>query len=117
MSIVTNSAAFGIRAPYPGNRPRRMRKDAFSRRLMQENHLTADMLIQHINGFVAIAKKSANEESRHKTIKDSLLKYLLNIATQHGVELDEQQQIKLFKGDLEICAQGLGVWLDKEAQK
>jgi len=46
-----------------------------------------------------------------------LLKYLLNIATQHGVELDEQQQIKLFKGDLEICAQGLGVWLDKEAQK
>ena len=78
---------------------------------------SADMLNQHINGFVAIAKKSANEESRHKTIKDSLLKYLLNIATQHGVELDEQQQIKLFKGDLEICAQGLGVWLDKEAQK
>ena len=78
---------------------------------------SADMLNQHINGFVAIAKKSANEENRHKTIKDSLLKYLLNIATQHGVELDEQQQIKLFKGDLEICAQGLGVWLDKEAQK
>jgi glyoxylase-like metal-dependent hydrolase (beta-lactamase superfamily II) len=78
---------------------------------------SAEMLNQHINGFVAIAKKSANEESRHKAIKDSLLKYLLNIATQHGVELDEQQQIKLFKGDLEICAQGLGVWLDKEAQK
>jgi glyoxylase-like metal-dependent hydrolase (beta-lactamase superfamily II) len=78
---------------------------------------SADMLNQHINGFVAIAKKSANEESRHKTIKDSLLKYLLNIATQHGVELDKQQQIKLFKGDLEICTQGLGVWLDKEAQK
>lgn len=78
---------------------------------------SADMLIQHINGFVAIAKKSADEENRHKVIKDSLLKYLLNIATQHGVKLDEQQQIKLFKGDLEICAQGLGVWLDKEAQK
>lgn len=43
---MSNSAAFGIRAPYPGNRPRRMRKDAFSRRLMQENHLSADMLIQ-----------------------------------------------------------------------
>ena len=43
---MSNSAAFGIRAPYPGNRPRRMRKDAFSRRLMQENHISADMLIQ-----------------------------------------------------------------------
>jgi len=43
---VSKSAAFGIRAPYPGNRPRRMRKDDFSRRLMQENHLSADMLIQ-----------------------------------------------------------------------
>jgi len=37
---------FGVRAPYPGNRPRRMRRDTFSRRLMQENHVTADMLIQ-----------------------------------------------------------------------
>lgn len=43
---MSNSAAFGLRAPYPGNRPRRMRKDAFSRQLMQENHFTADMLIQ-----------------------------------------------------------------------
>ncbi|HBS26910.1 MAG TPA: porphobilinogen synthase [Gammaproteobacteria bacterium] len=30
---------------YPKTRPRRMRKDAFSRRLMQENQLTADDLI------------------------------------------------------------------------
>ncbi len=37
---------YGIRAPFPGNRPRRMRRDTFSRRLMQENHVTADMLIQ-----------------------------------------------------------------------
>ncbi|MFK7859667.1 MAG: porphobilinogen synthase [Granulosicoccus sp.] len=40
------NAHFGIRAPYPGNRPRRMRRDAFSRQLMQENHFTVDMLIQ-----------------------------------------------------------------------
>jgi len=30
---------------YPKTRPRRMRKDAFSRRLMQENQLTTDDLI------------------------------------------------------------------------
>lgn len=43
---MSNSAVFGVRAPYPGNRPRRMRKDAFSRRLMQEHQVSAGMLIQ-----------------------------------------------------------------------
>lgn len=37
---------FGVKAPFPGSRPRRMRKDAFSRRLMQEHHFSVDMLIQ-----------------------------------------------------------------------
>ncbi|WP_018949199.1 porphobilinogen synthase [Thioalkalivibrio sp. ALMg11] len=32
-------------APYPAGRPRRMRRDAFSRRLMREHHLRADDLI------------------------------------------------------------------------
>lgn len=40
------NAHFGTRAPYPSNRPRRMRRDAFSRKLMQEHHLSVDMLIQ-----------------------------------------------------------------------
>jgi len=43
---VTNSAKFGIRAAYPANRPRRMRRDEFSRQLMREHQVTADMLIQ-----------------------------------------------------------------------
>lgn len=40
------NAHFGIKAPFPNNRPRRMRRDDFSRKLMQEHHLTTDMLIQ-----------------------------------------------------------------------
>jgi len=74
---------------------------------------SADMLIQHIDGFVEIAETLKDQPNRHKAIKESLLNYLLDIATKHGVVLDEVQQVKLFKGDLEICAQGLGVWLDK----
>ena len=50
-----------------------------------------------------------NDES----LKKQLLVYLLYISAKHGVVSDEAQQVKLFKGDLEICAQGLGVWLDK----
>ena len=43
---MSNQAVYGVKAPYPGSRPRRMRRDVFSRRLMQENHLSADLLIQ-----------------------------------------------------------------------
>ncbi len=74
---------------------------------------SADMLIAHIDGFTNIAKQMQGHINRHKAIKQALLEYLLEIAKQHGVVLDETQQIKVFKGDLEICAQGLGVWLDK----
>ena len=74
---------------------------------------SADMLIQHIDGFVKIANTLKDQPNRHKAIKESLLNYLLGISIKHGVILDEAQQIKLFKGDLEICAQGLGVWLDR----
>ncbi len=76
---------------------------------------SADMLTQHINGFVNIAKELANTKNRHKAIKDGLLNYLLNITNKHGVTLDRSQQVKLFKGDIEICAQGLGVWLDQNS--
>jgi glyoxylase-like metal-dependent hydrolase (beta-lactamase superfamily II) len=76
---------------------------------------SADMLIQHIDGFVKIANTLKDQPNRHKAIKESLLNYLLDIAIKHGVILDEAQQIKLFKGDLEICTQGLGVWLDRNS--
>ncbi len=77
---------------------------------------SADMLIKHIRGFTKIALDNKNEKNRHKAIKEKLLNYLLGIAKNHGSSIDENQQIKLFKGDLEICAQGLGVWLDRMDQ-
>lgn len=41
-----NNSHFGIRAPFPANRPRRMRKDGFSRNLIREHEICANMLIQ-----------------------------------------------------------------------
>jgi len=76
---------------------------------------SANMLIEHIDGFVNIAESLKDQSNRHKAIKEGLLNYLLEIATKHGVTLDETQQVKLIKGDLEICAQGLGVWLDRNS--
>lgn len=80
---------------------------------IQFTQKSATMLAENIDYFVAIATRLKDQDNRHQAIKTALLDYLLQIATQHGVTLEKTQQIKLFKGDLEICAQGLGVWLDQ----
>ncbi len=75
---------------------------------------SADMLMENINAFTNIAKQMQDHANRHKAIKEALLNYLLKIAKQHGVTLNKMQQIKIFKSDLEICTQGLVIWLDKD---
>jgi len=41
-----SNTQFGIRSPFPANRPRRMRRDRFSRDLMREHEINPNMLIQ-----------------------------------------------------------------------
>ena len=43
---MTRPSLYGLRAPYPGSRPRRARASAFARRLVREHALDADFLIQ-----------------------------------------------------------------------
>lgn len=43
---MTNKTQFGTRGPFPRNRPRRMRRDGFSRELMREHELSPKLLIQ-----------------------------------------------------------------------
>ncbi len=75
---------------------------------------SAQMLMQHIDGFADIAQTLKTANNRHQAIKTALLDYLLQIAKDHGVTFEQARQIKLFEVDLEICAQGLGVWLEQE---
>jgi glyoxylase-like metal-dependent hydrolase (beta-lactamase superfamily II) len=72
----------------------------------------ANELIQCIDDFVDIAYRYKNEENRHQTIKNALSNYLLQKTKKHGVLLEKSKIIKLIKGDLEICTQGLEVWLE-----
>lgn len=78
------------------------------------NQHCAKMLAKNIDGFVQIAQILKSTDNRHQAIKKALLDYLLSIAKAHGVVFDKVQQIQLFKDDLGVCAQGLGVWLDKK---
>ncbi len=43
---MTQNTLFGLCGSYPASRPRRLRRDTFSRRLMQENEVSAATLIQ-----------------------------------------------------------------------
>ena len=78
---------------------------------------SAQRLIEQIQAFCTIALTLKHEKNRHQVIKDKLLTHLLTVAERHGASLAQAKQIKLLKGDLEICAQGLGVWLDQQDQK
>lgn len=50
--------------------------------------------------------------SRHERIKKRLTHYLLEEAKAHGCTLPEETIVELWATDLELNAQGLGVWLD-----
>ncbi|HIL43338.1 MAG TPA: MBL fold metallo-hydrolase [Gammaproteobacteria bacterium] len=74
----------------------------------------ANKLKDEINNFASIAIKLADSKNRHKDITLALLDHLLDAANKHKVTLDKGAQSKLFKGDLGVCARGLGVWLDQQ---
>ncbi|MBS1191185.1 MAG: Beta-lactamase-like protein [Rhodocyclaceae bacterium] len=60
---------------------------------------------------IALREKNAGPE-RHGRIRFGLTRYLVEEVRQHGCTLPEGQVIDLWSTDLELNAQGLGVWLD-----
>jgi porphobilinogen synthase len=65
---------------FPANRPRRMRKDDFSRRLMRENTLTADDLIYPV--FVLEGEKRTEDVASMPGVKRQSLDLLLQTAAE-----------------------------------
>lgn len=64
---------------------------------------------------IALAEKDAGLQ-RHDRIKARLTSYLLDEVRNHGCTLPPQTVVELWAGDLELNAQGLGVWLDTLGQ-
>ena len=65
---------------FPANRPRRMRKDDFSRRLMRENTLTADDLIYPV--FVLEGEKRTEDVASMPGVKRQSIDLLLQTAAE-----------------------------------
>lgn len=68
-----------------------------------------------VDAHVAIARgeKNAGTE-RHARIRDRLARLLLEETRRFGCMLAENEILTLFAGDLDLNAQGLGVWIDRE---
>ena len=74
------------------------------------------VLHREIDAYVEIALASEATE-RHATIYASLRNYYLEGLREHGCTLSEQEIDHLLELDLELCAQGLVVWLQRREKK
>lgn len=78
----------------------------------------AAALIEQIDAMVAIARDAteAGPAARHAVLVEALAALYCQRAAAHGVPCTAQQVRDLLHMDIELNAQGLGVWLDREAR-
>lgn len=73
-------------------------------------------LLRHLDFSVQLARTHQHAGSeRHPRILRDLTAYLLAEIRRHGCTLPENELLDLWATDLELNAQGLGVWLDQQA--
>ncbi len=78
----------------------------------------AQALFAQIDAMVAIARAQAGlaSEARHAAICADLAELYATRAAAHGCRQSRAEVIALLGMDIELNAQGLGVWLDREAR-
>lgn len=67
--------------------------------------------------YVGIAESLANAPRRHAQIKEALMRLALHELADRDCELPELRCRGLLETDMELSAQGLGVWLDKRKKE
>jgi len=68
-----------------------------------------------VDAHATIARREKNAGTeRYGRIRDGLSRLLLEETTRFGCRLAESEILALFAGDLDLNAQGLGVWIDSE---
>ena len=73
----------------------------------------ASQLLQQIDAMVVAAKALANESDRHAKLKAAFRRIYFDELRSGGSTLADEQLDPLLATDVELNAQGLGVWLDK----
>lgn len=97
-----------------GCAPRALHLTHFGR--IDEPRRCGDELHEQIEAMVAIARRHAQDPDRHTAIKADLAQLYLERARAHGCAVDAARIGALLDVDIELNAQGLGVWLDRQAR-
>jgi glyoxylase-like metal-dependent hydrolase (beta-lactamase superfamily II) len=74
----------------------------------------AAALVEQIDQMVALAREVAPGPQRHAALRDALKAASLARIRAHGCALDGEAIVDVIGMDLELNAQGLGVWLDRD---
>jgi len=73
-------------------------------------------LVERVDAMVAIARGVDGADDRHARIVDGLTMLYVEAAAEHGVVDPGRTVSEVLGGDIQINAQGLGVWLDRMAR-
>ena len=74
-------------------------------------------LTARLRDYVHIARDTVPGPERHNQLKKALARHALDGLHRHGCLLAESQLRDLLDMDLELNAQGIEVWLDRQAKK
>jgi glyoxylase-like metal-dependent hydrolase (beta-lactamase superfamily II) len=74
------------------------------------------LFLSLLDGMVELAQGLRDSADRHEKLKAGLFELYLGSLRQHGCALSDAQIHSLLEMDLELNAQGIGVWLDREAK-
>jgi len=80
-------------------------------RVEEIDRLAAD-LHEQIDAMVALAREANQRPDRHASLVASLTQLYADRAAAHGWQGSRRDLLDLLDGDIELNAQGLGVWLD-----
>lgn len=72
-------------------------------------------LLVLLDETVALSLALREAEHRHEALKQALSALYLRSLAAHGCTLPRERQLALLAMDIELNAQGIGVWLDKPA--
>ncbi|TAL96223.1 MAG: MBL fold metallo-hydrolase [Rhodanobacter sp.] len=81
-------------------------------RVNEIDRLASD-LHEQIDAMVALAREANQQPDRHATLVASLTQLYGDRAAAHGWQGSHEQLLELLGEDIELNAQGLGVWLDR----
>ncbi|MET0657157.1 MAG: MBL fold metallo-hydrolase, partial [Steroidobacteraceae bacterium] len=82
---------------------------------VQDPERLAVQLLAQVDAMVDAARAVANAPQRHHRLRDAFRNIYIDALRQMGATAPDQQLEALLATDIELNAQGVGVWLDSQA--